>query len=176
MNQGIYTRGGQCYSPHQESILLTLVTESYIYGNYSYNFCVNWEIEKTTETHPKKLEFNINKPETGLKKIYFNIIVNNDAIDDINDHKIVHPNDSLADDVYNNIDYHNVQQKQNIHNSLYTLANNKLQMSSDLEDPNEADDWKSTNSHKGKLVIAYNTKDGNSTLHPRVFYALLLNS
>ena len=45
-------------------------------------------------------------------------------------------------------------------------------MSSDLEDPNEADDWKSTNSHKGELVIAYNNKVGTRTLRPRVFYAL----
>ena len=46
----------------------------------------------------------------------------------------------LSDDVYNNFDYHNVQQEQTIHNSFYTLADNKLQLSSDLEDPNEADD------------------------------------
>ena len=47
-------------------------------------------------------------------------------------------------------------------------------MSSDLGDPNEADDRKSTNSHKGDLVIAYNTKAGNNTLRPRVFYALYI--
>ena len=47
-------------------------------------------------------------------------------------------------------------------------------MNSDLEDPNEADDWKSTNSHKGELVIAYNTKAGNNTLCPRVFYILYI--
>ena len=47
-------------------------------------------------------------------------------------------------------------------------------MSSDLEDPNEADNWKSTNSHKGELVIVYNTKAGNNTLRPRVLYALYI--
>ena len=47
-------------------------------------------------------------------------------------------------------------------------------MSSDLEDPNEADDWKSTNSHKGELVIAYDNKSGNNTLHLKVFYALYI--
>ena len=47
-------------------------------------------------------------------------------------------------------------------------------MSSDLEDSNEADDWKSTNSNKGELVIAYNNKAGNNTLHPRVFDALYI--
>ena len=76
-------------------------------------------------------------------------------IDDMNDDKIVHPSDDLADDMYNNIDYHNVQQEETINNSLYTLANNELQLSFDLEDPNKTDDWKSTNSHKGELVIAH---------------------
>ena len=94
--------------------------------NYSYASCVIWEIEKTPAIHPKKLEFNIDIPETGLKKIDFNIIINNNEIGDMNNNKIVHPSDDLADDVYKNIDYHNVQQEQTIHNSLYTLATNKL--------------------------------------------------
>ena len=140
MNQGVHTRDVQYYSSHQESILSNIVTENDIYNNYSYALCVNWEIEKTPETHPKKLEFNIDKPETRLKKIDFNIIINNNKIDDMNGNKIVHQSDDLADDVYNNIDYHNVQQEQTIHNSLYTLTNNEFQLSSDLEDPNEAND------------------------------------
>ena len=98
----------QYYIPDQESILLNIVTKSDIYDYYSYTSCVNWEIEKTPETHPKKLEFNIDKPETGLKKIDFNIIINNNEIDDMNDNKMVHPSDDLANDVYNKIDYHNV--------------------------------------------------------------------
>ena len=44
----------------------------------------------------------------------------------MNNDKLVHPSDDLADDVYNNIDYHNVQQEQTICNSLYTLADNEL--------------------------------------------------
>ena len=92
----------------------------------------------------------------------------------MNDNKIVHPSDNLADDVYNNIDYHNVQQEQTNHTSLYTLVNNKLQLSSDLEYLNEANDWKSTNSHKIELVIAYDTKAGNNTLRPRLFYTLYI--
>ena len=92
----------------------------------------------------------------------------------MNDNKIVHPSDDLVDDVYNNIHCHSVQQEQTNHNSLYTLADNKLQLSSNLEDPNEADDWKSTNNQKGELVIAYNTKAGNNTLRPRVFYTLYI--
>ena len=87
---------------------------------------MNWEIEKTPETHPKKLDFNIDKPKIGLKKMDFNVIVNNDEIDGMNNDKLVHPSDDLADDVYNNIDYHNVQQEQTICNSLYTLADNEL--------------------------------------------------
>ena len=174
MNQGVYTRGLQWYNSHQESILSKRVTESYIYDNYSYASYVNWEIEKTPETHPKKPEFNIEKPETGLKKIDFNIIVDNDEIDDMNNNKIVHPSGDLADDMYNKIDYHNVQQKQTIHNSLYTLAGNELQLGSDLEDPNEANEWNNTNSHEGELVIAYDNNAINNTLCPRLFYVLYI--
>ena len=87
----------------------------------------------------------------------------------MNGDKKVHPSDDLADDMYNNIDRHNVQQEQKNRNSLYTLANNELQLSSDLEDQNEGVDWNSTNSHKGELVIAYDNKVENKTLCPRVF-------
>ena len=65
-NQGVKTADDQCHNTHQESILSNTVTESDIYNNYSYTSCVNWEIEKTPETHSKKLEFNIDKPETDL--------------------------------------------------------------------------------------------------------------
>ena len=46
--------------------------------------------------------------------------------------------------MYNNINHQTVQQKQKQtnHNSLYTLADNELQSSSDLEDQIEAVDWK----------------------------------
>ena len=47
-------------------------------------------------------------------------------------------------------------------------------MNSDLEDPNGTDDWNSTNSHKSELIIAYNNKARNNTLHPKVFYALYI--
>ena len=103
------TEGVQYYNTHQELILLNIVTEIDIYHNYSYTSCVNWEIEKTPETHPKKLKFNIEKSETSLKKIDFNINVNNNEIDDMNNNKIVHPSDDLADDVYSNIEDHEIQ-------------------------------------------------------------------
>ena len=94
----------------------------------------------------------------------------------MNNNKIVHSSDDLADDMCSNINYQDVQQEQINYNSLYTLAENELQLSSDLEDPNEADDWKSTNSHKGELVkyIAYNTTTGINELCPRIFYALCI--
>ena len=92
----------------------------------------------------------------------------------MNNNKMVHPSDDLADDMYNNIDHQNVQREQTNHNSLYTIGNNLLQSSSDLEDQNEAVDWNNTNSHKGELIIVYNNKVGNKTLRSRVFYALYI--
>ena len=92
----------------------------------------------------------------------------------MNDNKIVYPSDNLTNDVYSNTNYQNVQHEQTIHNSFDTLANYKLQLSSDLEDPNGADDWKSTNSHKSELGIAYNNKAGNNILHQKMFYALYI--
>ena len=71
INQGVKTADNQCHNKHQEQILSNTVTESDICDNYSYNSRINWEIEKTPETHSKKIEFNIDKPETGLKKIDF---------------------------------------------------------------------------------------------------------
>ena len=62
------------------------------------------------------------------------------------------------------------------HNSLYTLADNKLQLSSDLEDLKKTNDQKSTNSHKSELVITYDTNAGNNALHPSIFYALYIGS
>ena len=110
INQGVKTDLVQYYNTHQESIRSNIVTGSDVYDNSSYTSYVNWEIEKTPETHSKKIEFNIDKPETGLKKIDFNIITNNDEIDDMNDDEMVHPNDDLADDTNNNIDHQTVQQ------------------------------------------------------------------
>ena len=128
---------------------------------------------KAPKTLLKKLDFNINKPETGLKKIDFNIITNNDEIDDMNDNKMVCHSDNPTNDVYSNINHKNIQQEQTTHNSLYPLANSELQLNYDLEDPYGTDDWKSTNSHKSELIIAYNNK-ANNTLHSKVFYALYI--
>ena len=135
---------------------------------------MNWEIEKTSETFLKKLEFNINKPETSLKKIDFNIITNKDEIDDINNYQMDRYCDNPTNDVYSNINQKNVQQEQTTHNSLYHFTHSGLQSNYNLEDPYKTNDWKSTNSHKGEIVIAYDNKVGHKTLHPRVFYALYI--
>ena len=135
---------------------------------------MNWEIEKTPETPSKKLEFNIGKPEIGLKKIDFNIITNNDEIIDMDNNNLVCHNDNLANDVDYNTNHHNIQQEQATHNSLYTLTSYKLQLNYNLEDPNGTNDWKSTNSHKIELIITYNNRARNNTLHLKVFYALYI--
>ena len=88
INQRVKTTNNRYYNTHQKSILLNTVTESDIYNNYSYTSCVNWEIEKISETPSKKLEFNIKKPETSLKKTDFNIITNNDEINDMSNNKM----------------------------------------------------------------------------------------
>ena len=67
MKQEINPDSIQCYNIYQELILSDLFTESYICNNYSYTSYADWEIEKTPEANPKKLEFNIDKPETDLK-------------------------------------------------------------------------------------------------------------
>ena len=102
MNQGVKIDGIQYYNTHQESIILDLVTESDIYNNYRYASCVNWEINKTPGTHPKKLEFKIDKPEANLKNIDSNINVNDNEIDDMNKKEAVHPSDYLPNDDYSN--------------------------------------------------------------------------
>ena len=162
------------YNKHQKLILSNTVTESDIYNNYSYTSCVDWEIENTPETPSKKLEFNIDKRETGQKKIDFNIITNSNEIDDIKDDRMVYHSNNPTKNVYSNISHKNVQQERTTHNSLYPLTNSQPQLNYDLEDPYRTDDWKGTNSHKGELVIAYNNKVGNKTLRPRVFYALYI--
>ena len=104
-----------------------MVTGSDIYNDYSFVSCVNWEIEKTPEIHPKKLEFIIEKPETGLKKIYFNTNVNDNEINDMNDKEVVHSSNDLTDDDYNNIEDHETQHKQtNQKNRYYNCVGNKL--------------------------------------------------
>ena len=58
---------------------------------------------KKPRTNPKKLEHNIDKPETDLKNTYFNINVNDNEIDDKNNEEAVHPSGDLTNDNNNNI-------------------------------------------------------------------------
>ena len=67
MNQGVKINGIQYCNTDQELFILNLITESDIYNDYRYTPCVDWEIEKKPEAHPKKLEFNINKFEIDLE-------------------------------------------------------------------------------------------------------------
>ena len=127
------TFNDQCYTTHQKSILSNTVTESNVYNNYSYTSCVNWEIEKTSET-PLKKKFYIYNPETGLKKTDFNIITNNNEINDMNDDTRKHLNNDLLDDMYSNTAHNNANQKQTTNRNIYTVTDNKPQSSSDLED------------------------------------------
>ena len=90
----------------------------------------------------------------------------------MNDNKMDYHCDNPTNDVYSNINHKNVQQEQTTHNSFYRLTNSKLQLNYNLEDLYRTDNWKSTNNHKGELVIAYDNKIGNKTLSPKIFYAL----
>ena len=165
-NQGVEIANNQCHNIQQELIISNTVKENDIYDNYSSTSRINWEIKKTPKTYSQKLKFNIDKPVTSLKKIDFNIINTIDENDDKNDNIMDHSSNDLTNDMYNNIDHHNVDQKQTNHNSLYTLADNKIQLSSDLKDL----DRNSTDSHKGKLVIADDNEAGNKKLRPRASY------
>ena len=169
-NQGVELANNQCHNIQQELILSNTVTESDIYDNCSYTSCINGEIRKTPETHSTKLKFNIDKPETSQRKTDVNIINNSNEIDDKNNDIRDHSNSDLTDNMYNNIDHYNIDQRQTHHNSLYTLADNEIQSSCDLEDL----DLNSIDSSKGELVIACDNKIGNKTLRPRVFYALYI--
>ena len=47
-------------------------------------------------------------------------------------------------------------------------------MRSHLEDSNEANDWKTTNSHECELVMVYDNYNENNTLGPKIFFALYI--
>ena len=86
----------------------------------------------------------------------------------MNDDNRKHSNNELLDDMYSSATHDNANQKQTTTRNLYTIAANKLQSSSDLEDL----DRDSTNSHIGELIIAYDNKIKNKILCPRTFYTL----
>ena len=53
INQGVKTFNDQYHKTHQKLVLSNTVTENNIYDKYSYTSCVNWDIEKTSETPSK---------------------------------------------------------------------------------------------------------------------------
>ena len=111
MKQELTPDGIQYYQTHHKLFLLDLFPNGNIYDNDSYVFYADWKIEKTPEANPKKLKLSINKPETNLKKIDFNINVNNDEIDDKNHKEATHPGYDLTDDNDNNIEHYGAQHK-----------------------------------------------------------------
>ena len=114
-------------------ILSNTVTESNVYTNYSYTSHVNLEIEKTSET-PSKKEFYTENPETSLKKTDFNIITINNEINDMNDDTRKHSINDLLVDMYSNTAHNNSNQRQTTDCNIYTITDNKIQSSFDLED------------------------------------------
>ena len=82
--------------------------------------------------------------------------------------------DNPTNNVSSNINHKNIQQERTTHDSLYRLADYELPLKYDLEGLYRTDDWKSTNSYKGELVNAYDTKVGYKTLYLRLFYALYI--
>ena len=57
---------------------------------------------------------------------------------------------------------------------VFTLVENELHSSPQLEDQNHTNDWKTTNTHEGGLVMAYNNSARINTLYSRTFYALYI--
>ena len=86
----------------------------------------------------------------------------------MNDNTSKHSNNDLLDDMYSNTAHYHTNQEQTTNHNLYTITDNKLRSSSDLEDL----DWDITDNHKGELIIAYDNKIGNKILYPRTFYTL----
>ena len=93
---------------------------------------MNWEIKKTSET-PLKKEFYIDNPETSLKKIDFNIITNNNNINDMNNNTRKHLNNDLLVDIVSLLMTMQIRDKKNGRN-VYTTTDKKLQSGSNLED------------------------------------------
>ena len=93
----------------------------------------------------------------------------------MNNKKVGHPSGGLTDDKYMNIKDHETQNKRtNQNNRCYTLFDNELQSSPQLEDPNKTYDWKTTNNYEDELVMAYNNNSKSSTLYPRTLYVLYI--
>ena len=72
----------------------------------------------------------------------------------MNVEEAVHPSDDLTNDDNSIIKDHESQQERiNWNNSFYTLVENELKPSTQLEDQNKNNDKKSTNKHRGELVM-----------------------
>ena len=74
-----------------------------------------------------------------------------------------------------NVEDHGTQHEWiNQNNSLYTLVQNELQASPQLEDHNATNYWKTTNKHEGELVMAYNNNARSNIFYQKLFYSLYI--
>ena len=88
-----------------------------------------------------KLEFNIGKPETDLKKIVSTSTSMTMRSKIWKNKEADHPSNDLTNDNNSNIEDHGTQLKRiNQNNSLYTIVENKLQLSPQLDNQNETND------------------------------------
>ena len=93
----------------------------------------------------------------------------------MNDKEAVQSSGDPTNDDYSNIEDHETQhERANQNNNVYTLVEDELQSSHQLEDQNENNDLKTTNKYEGGLVMAYKNNVKNNTLNPRTFYALYI--
>ena len=93
---------------------MDLFVDNDLYDNESCAAANDWKIGK--------------KPETYLKKIEFDININGNGINNLNNKDVNHLNDSLSDDNNTDIEDSGVQHKQDDqHNGFCALVENKLQ-------------------------------------------------
>ena len=106
---------------------MNLFADNDLYDDDSYASNADWKIEK--------------EPEIDLKKIKFDINVNEDEIDDLNNKDVVYLKDDLADDNNTDIEDSGVHHKQDDkHNRFCAPVENKLQLSHQIGCQNETND------------------------------------
>ena len=117
----------QFHNIHHELSLSNLFTNIDLYEDDSYASYTDWKIEKELDT--------------DLKKLVFNIDVEDNKIADLNKEDIIHLKDGLPDDNNTDIKDSRVQHNQDDrYNRFCTLVENKLQPSHQLEGQNDAND------------------------------------
>ena len=73
----------------------------------------------------------------------------------MNDKKVVHPSNSLTHNDHSNIEDHKIHLEQTNQNIKFcTCVDNTLQLSSNLQDSDKTNNWKTANSHEVEIVMA----------------------